>query len=665
MNDATKCSVCGNEIDIADDQLEVICPNCGNVTSKVPNFFAKGAYEVFISCRSVSDTGQPTMDSRVAKEAYDKLVSKGYEVFYAPETTSDNMLASDALGEARILVVIGTNTRNFNDATVKSEWQQYLTYMKEDSSKRIIPCYRDLPYDLPDDLIKFDSLDISGAWFLDDLVKRVSSEPEKKKTIELGANINDISIEYVNEEDVTTPDTNNVVVSDEVLSALLGPEVIIDDKETKEQNFESTENDIATKKEATTSNFSSPVNRNAPSKFGRVNVREYKTNDTKVLAYLTLLVVLVILLIAFLIATQEEHYYNPYGSTGYDNYDIPYEYEDDYEEEIVVDYEQEYQLALDLSKSKKRKETFVAFSKLGDYKDSKEKAEELYKKYVTKPRKNTIAFVDGYLTVAETDFFVGIKSNGKIATAGEVPAEFSEIYKWNGIISVEGGDGIVVGLRKDGTVVCAHVYHDDVDVSKWKNIVAISVGEDHVVGLRKDGTVVSSGYDFYGETKLDDWKDIVNIAAGDGITVGVKRDGTIVSKGSNIMQAAGRYDFESRKDWYGIIDVIFGYNQTFGIRADGTIVVIGNYLQDDEDWKDIVAISSFLGETIGLKSNGEVVLDSSDSERKTTVESWKKISAISIGTRGVVGLKKNGEVLFVDADGGYEEGFSKWKNIKQ
>ncbi len=58
-----------------------------------------------------------------------------------------------ALHSAKVMVVVGTKPEYLNAVWVKNEWSRYLTLMKHDRKRLLIPCYRDMdPYDLPEQL---------------------------------------------------------------------------------------------------------------------------------------------------------------------------------------------------------------------------------------------------------------------------------------------------------------------------------------------------------------------------------------------------------------------------------------------------------------------------------------------------------------------------------
>ena len=57
---------------------------------------------------------------------------------------------------------------------VKNEWSRYLSLMKHDHKRLLIPCYRDMdPYDLPEELSMLQSQDMSKIGFMQDLLRGV------------------------------------------------------------------------------------------------------------------------------------------------------------------------------------------------------------------------------------------------------------------------------------------------------------------------------------------------------------------------------------------------------------------------------------------------------------------------------------------------------------
>lgn len=125
------------------------------------------------------------------------------------------------------------------------------------------------------------------------------------------------------------------------------------------------------------------------------------------------------------------------------------------------------------------------------------------------------------------------------------------------------------------------------------------------------------------------------ISIGENHTVALKNDGTVLATEFN------------RETAFGI--GVAGYN--------GQCSVYG--------WKDVVALSAGLEFTVGLKSNGTVVMcgDLSDVNAKCNVKDWKNMVAISAGNFHIVGLKADGTVLATGLNSDGQCNVSGWKDI--
>ncbi|MCM1228307.1 MAG: zinc-ribbon domain-containing protein [Clostridium sp.] len=108
------------------------------------------------------------------------------------------------------------------------------------------------------------------------------------------------------------------------------------------------------------------------------------------------------------------------------------------------------------------------------------------------------------------------------------------IEDWKDIVDIEIKNGVIgpdiIALRKEGTIATA-VFNNDYDwvssdsYSDWKDITSISASDDIVVGIKKDGTIVTTNE----ELDISDWKDIIAVSAGNNYIAGLKKDGTLVS----------------------------------------------------------------------------------------------------------------------------------------
>lgn len=262
---------------------------------------------------------------------------------------------------------------------------------------------------------------------------------------------------------------------------------------------------------------------------------------------------------------------------------------------------------------------------------------------------------------------VGLRKDGTVAAAGNasrgtVPVGdakgigyyvLTDVARWKDIVFVVvSGNGRIVGLRKDGTVVS---WGKD-EISSWKDIVSIACGNVHIVGLKKDGTVVAAGDNEYGQCDVEDWKDIVSIACEPDITVGLRKDGTVVASGDiyGILyenSSLRRQQMKGRK-WKDIASIVCGRFCTLGIKKNGTVVATDRYFgtsQGVKRWKNIVSIASGYNYAVGLRKDGTVEAVGHNDDGQCEVGSWDNIVSVACGGTLVgqhtVGLRKDGTVM--------------------
>ena len=294
----------------------------------------------------------------------------------------------------------------------------------------------------------------------------------------------------------------------------------------------------------------------------------------------------------------------------------------------------------------------IAFSELGDYLDSAQRAEATRKMQQMVSLSADISGIGGHT--------VGLRSDGTVVTT----ESGSVVSGWSDIVSVSTGIFHTVGLRSDGTVVAVGSNeYGQCNVSGWSDIVAISAGAQHTVGLCSDGTVVAVGWNEYGQCNVSGWSDIVAVSAGEDHTVGLRSDGTVVAMGEN---EDGRCDVSG---WSNIVSVSAGKSHTVGLRSDGTVVAEGwnRYDQCNVNvigWCDIVAVAAGGGHTVGLRSDGTVVAVGISRSGQCDVSSWSDIVAVAAGNDHTVGLRSDGTVVAVGNDRCSQCDVGEWKDIR-
>lgn len=137
-------------------------------------------FDVFICYKESTGGGSRTEDSVLAQDIYEKLTKEGLRVFFSRITLEEKLgqqyepYIFAALNSAKVMLVVATDAVNVNSVWVKNEWGRYLSLMKNDHDKVLIPCYKKMDvYDLPEELNIYQSQDMSRIGSMQDLVRGV------------------------------------------------------------------------------------------------------------------------------------------------------------------------------------------------------------------------------------------------------------------------------------------------------------------------------------------------------------------------------------------------------------------------------------------------------------------------------------------------------------
>lgn len=289
----------------------------------------------------------------------------------------------------------------------------------------------------------------------------------------------------------------------------------------------------------------------------------------------------------------------------------------------------------------------IAFGKLGDYQDARERSFQLWDKTAYL---KTISVADPQA--------VGIKENGKVVITGAEGWELCNVDDWAAIVEVSAGLTQTLGLKADGTVLSAgRSWSGEGNVGGWADIVSVDAGNEHTVGLKADGTVMAAGSNAQGQCNVGDWTDIVQISAGGKHTVGLKSDGTVVAVGLN---SGGQCNVEN---WSGIVKISAGFWHTAGLKADGTVVTTGGDW-DVSGWSNIVEISAGSEYTIGLRSDGTAVGAGRNWDGQCDVGDWTDLVEISAGFNHTIGLKADGTMISTKPNQNGTIGVGTWTHIQ-
>ena len=138
-------------------------------------------FDVFICYKESDENGERTRDSMLAQDIYYQLTDQGRRVFFSRITleevagTQYEPYIFAALNSAKVMVVVGTKPEHLNAVWVRNEWSRFLSMMKKDRNKLLLPCYRDMdPYEMPEQLAVLQSYDMAKIGFIQDLTRGIA-----------------------------------------------------------------------------------------------------------------------------------------------------------------------------------------------------------------------------------------------------------------------------------------------------------------------------------------------------------------------------------------------------------------------------------------------------------------------------------------------------------
>ncbi len=180
---------------------DVIARNLYQEEAEVINNIQKGIlaisvneepYDIFICYKENDENGKRTRDSVIAQDIYQELTKNKYRVFFS-RISLESKLGSQyepyiyaALKSSKVMLVIGTKPEYYEAVWVKNEWSRYLSFLKNDEKKYIIPCYKDMDaYELPEELLSFQAQDLNKLGFLQDLLRGIDKIFNRNKKEEI------------------------------------------------------------------------------------------------------------------------------------------------------------------------------------------------------------------------------------------------------------------------------------------------------------------------------------------------------------------------------------------------------------------------------------------------------------------------------------------------
>lgn len=246
--------------------------------------------------------------------------------------------------------------------------------------------------------------------------------------------------------------------------------------------------------------------------------------------------------------------------------------------------------------------------------------------------------------------------------ATEAPTEAPVVLDPTKIVDLSIGRCHTAAVYEDGSVDVVYLSEsmrrkypawdvwDATEATEWTDIIQVSVSTFHMAGLKSDGTVVAIGGNTYGECNTSEWTDIVAIQTGDHTTVGLRSDGTVVSTGSTIK--IGNISYMSDVTAIDMGSGCLEYMQSDGSwkrrLPDGSELNMGKY-------PGLVRIHSNETDSIGVLSDGTVVVGRTSRLSKTNLAEWTDIVDVYGNASCLLGVKSDGTVRAMGTDNQYNQ----------
>lgn len=279
----------------------------------------------------------------------------------------------------------------------------------------------------------------------------------------------------------------------------------------------------------------------------------------------------------------------------------------------------QYETAQKLFSEENYKESYYAFDKLGDYKDSIEKKNESIKIIIEELNYNDSRWTSYIIQdgiIVDTD----ISEDDTPQRIEQVNKVNKVLSKYSDIIAIDGKDSTnFAALKSNGNCILIDTsmgiedeekYHIQDDFwSNMKYVTTLSRNTMCAVGVSKDGKVKYEGWQYEENLKvIKDWEELA-VITGDGQAVlGLKTDGTVL--GARIYDKVD--DGLLASTWKDVVQVDAGADSVFGLNLNGHVYVEKTGMafinvEEIEKWSNVKKITVCgLNNCVALKEDGSL-----------------------------------------------------------
>jgi len=176
------------------------------------------------------------------------------------------------------------------------------------------------------------------------------------------------------------------------------------------------------------------------------------------------------------------------------------------------------------------------------------------------------------VAVAAADYATfGLKRDGTV-----VACSYNDYYMlgdWTKVTAISGGSYALAALREDGDALFSH---ESARSDELHDLVGVAVNTGYGVGLREDGSVVCAAVD------VTDWADIVSVAASANAVLGLDAQGRVHAV---FFHPDGEIDISSLR---GVVAMAAGGTHDAFVTEEGAVVTLGDNTRGEcetDGWK--------------------------------------------------------------------------------
>lgn len=177
--------------------------------------------------------------------------------------------------------------------------------------------------------------------------------------------------------------------------------------------------------------------------------------------------------------------------------------------------------------------------------------------------------------------------------------------------SISAGEGHIVGVKYDGTVICwdgqggwEGVPNFRNKVKEWQKVKQVAVGYENIIALTNDGKIFGFGHMIDYSDYYNDYQDYIQVDAyghyyGGCYSMALRSNGTVISP-----------DFDEVSKWKNVVQIAVGWDVALGLRRDGKVEIASPYDTEIVEmvscWSHIFNIECKFSQIIAISEDGKI-----------------------------------------------------------